>query len=84
MTGEIDLNGNIKQIGGLVSKLNGAKKAGVTLALIPRENEEDLIKMRKDDLSPEGDNFEVKIVDTIYDILENALVENDIEFSKIF
>ena len=36
MTGEIDLNGNIKQIG-LVSKLNGAKKAGVKLALIPRK-----------------------------------------------
>ena len=73
MTGEIDLNGNIKQIGGLVSKLNGAKKAGVKLALIPRENEEDLIKMRKDDLSPEGDDFEVKIVDTIYDILQKCI-----------
>jgi len=84
MTGEIDLNGNIKQIGGLVSKLNGAKKAGVTLVLIPRENEEDLIKIRKDELSPEGDDFEVKIIDTIYDILENALVENDIEFCKLF
>ena len=43
----IDLNGNIKQIGGLVSKLNGAKKAGVKLALIPKENEEDLIKDQK-------------------------------------
>ena len=84
MTGEIDLNGNIKQIGGLVSKLNGAKKAGVTLALIPRENEDDLIKMRKDDLSPEGDDFEVKIVDTIYNILENALVDNDVEFCQLF
>jgi len=84
MTGEIDLNGNIKQIGGLVSKLTGAKKAGVTLALIPRENEEDLLKMRKDNLSPEGDDFEVIIVDTIYDILTNALVENDVEFNKLF
>ncbi len=84
MTGEIDLNGNIKQIGGLVSKLNGAKKAGVKLALIPKENEEDLIKMRKDELSPEGDDFEVKIIDSIYDILENALVDNDIEFNKLF
>ena len=84
MTGEIDLNGNIKQIGGLVSKLTGAKKAGVTLALIPRENEEDLLKMRKDNLSPEGDDFEVMIVDTIYDILTNALVENDVEFNKLF
>jgi hypothetical protein len=84
MTGEIDLNGNIKQIGGLVSKLSGAKKAGVTLALIPRENEEDLFKIRKDGLSPEGDDFEVKPVDTIYDILQNALVENDVEFCKLF
>ena len=84
MTGEIDLNGNIKQIGGLVSKLTGAKKAGVTLALIPKENEDDLIKMRKDDLSPEGDDFEVKVIDTIYDILQNALVDNDIEFNKLF
>ena len=83
MTGEIDLNGNIKQIGGLVSKLTGAKKAGVTLALIPKENEDDLIKMRKDDLSPEGDDFEVKVIDTIYDILQNALVDNDIEFNKL-
>ena len=82
MTGEIDLNGNIKQIGGLVSKLTGAKKAGVKLVLIPRENEDDLVKIRNDNLSPEDDNFEVKIIDNIYDILENALVDNFIEFNK--
>ena len=82
MTGEIDLNGNIKQIGGLISKLTGAKKAGVKLVLIPRENEDDLVKIRKDNLSPEDEDFEVKIIDNIYDILENALVENFIEFNK--
>jgi len=81
MTGEIDLNGNIKQIGGLVSKLTGAKKAGVTLALIPEENEEDIIKMRKDNLSPEDDTFEVKLISKISQILELALVENDVEFN---
>ena len=43
--------------------MNGAKKAGVKLALIPKENEKDLIKMRKDELSPEGDDFEVKIIE---------------------
>ena len=82
MTGEIDLNGNIKQIGGLISKLTGAKKAGVKLVLIPRENEDDLIKIRNDNLSPEDDNFEVKVIDNIFDILENALVDNYIEFNK--
>ena len=81
MTGEIDLNGNIKQIGGLVSKLTGAKKAGVTLALIPEENLEDLEKIRKDNLSPEDDTFEVKPINKISQILDLALIQNDIEFN---
>ena len=75
------MNGNIKQIGGLVSKLTGAKKAGVTLALVPKENLEDLEKIRSDNLSPEGDDFEVKIISKISEILEYALVENDVEFN---
>ena len=81
MTGEIDLNGNIKQIGGLVSKLSGAKKAGVTLALVPEENKEDLEKIRKDNLSPEDDKFEVKLINKISQIINLALVENDVEFN---
>ena len=80
MTGEIDLNGNVKQIGGLVSKLTGAKKAGVKLALIPKDNLDDLKKMRKDDLSPEDDNFKVELVSDISQVLSKALVEIDVEF----
>ncbi len=82
MTGEIDLCGNIKQIGGLLSKLNGAKKAGVKLALFPQENMEDVIQMRNENLSPEDENFEVKAISSIYEILDIALVENDIEFNN--
>jgi len=82
MTGEIDLCGNIKQIGGLISKLNGAKQAGVNLVLIPEENQNDLEIIRKDNLSPEDDTFEVKVIYTIYDILEYALVENNLKFVK--
>jgi len=81
MTGEIDLNGNIKQIGGLVSKLTGAKKAGVKLALVPEENKDDLEKMRKDNLSPEDESFEVKLISKISEILTLALIENDVEFN---
>ena len=80
MTGEIDLNGNIKQIGGLVSKLTGAKKAGVETVLVPKDNLVDLEKIRKDGLSPEDDGFEVKLISDIREILEYALVDNDIEF----
>ena len=35
MTGEIDLNGFIHEIGGLEEKLEGAKRAGVKLVLCP-------------------------------------------------
>jgi hypothetical protein len=82
MTGEIDLNGNIKQIGGLLSKLNGAKKAGVNKVLISEENLEDLELIRKQNLSPEDDNFIVTSVKTIYDILNHSLVDNNLNFSN--
>jgi ATP-dependent Lon protease len=38
MTGEIDLHGNVTIIGGLQCKIEGARRAGVRLVLIPREN----------------------------------------------
>jgi len=46
-TGEIEINGNITQIGGLECKLNGAKKAGVKLVFCPKENIDDIIKIKK-------------------------------------
>ena len=82
MTGEIDLNGNIKQIGGLISKLNGAKKAGVKKVLISEENVQDLELIRKQDLSPESEDFVVVSVKTIYDILKHSLIKNDLNFSN--
>lgn len=47
MTGEIETNGLITEIGGLEHKLIGAKKAGVRLVFCPRENMNDLIKIKK-------------------------------------
>jgi len=75
MTGEINLTKQVTAIGGLDAKLNGAKKAGVTKALVPKENEEDLEKMRREGISPESDNFEVVLVDNIYDVFKHALVD---------
>ena len=79
MTGEIDLNGKIHQIGGLLAKLMGAKRAGVTKALVPRENQPDLEAIQRDD-TVDFDSFEVVLIDSIQDILHHALVENDLEF----
>ena len=72
MTGEIDLIGNITAIGGLDAKLNGSKKAGVTLALIPKENEPQLERLRQDGESPEDDNFKVILVDHITQAVEHV------------
>lgn len=70
MTGEIDLLGNIMQIGGLVSKLEGARVAGAKRVLIPRNNEEDYEKIKRNTPQfKEDDDFRVIIVDTIYDVL---------------
>ena len=66
MTGEIDLRGNITAIGGLEAKLGGAKKAGIKTAIIPRENEEQLLRLRNQGKIIEDDDFKVVVVDTVF------------------
>ena len=91
MTGEIDLHGNVHPIGGLEAKLEGAKRAGVRLCLIPKDNEEDyekIIRRRKNSvngspISTSGDLPNVKIVSNIMEVIQEALVENDLEFINI-
>ena len=41
MTGEISLHGNVKPIGGVVSKIEAGIKAGATRIIIPKENWQD-------------------------------------------
>ena len=76
MTGEIDLRGMAGIIGGLEAKLNGGKKAGCTVALIPKDNMEDLERIRREGNSPECDDFKVIPVDCIRDVLEYSLIKN--------
>jgi ATP-dependent Lon protease len=73
MTGEIDLCKNVRAIGGVYAKLSGAKASGVKLALIPKDNMEDLIILRQDGTSPEDDNFKVQTIETFNDVLEYCL-----------
>lgn len=70
MTGEIDLIGNITAIGGLEAKLVGAKKARVTIALIPEENSEQLDRLRMEKKSPEDETFKVIKISHINEALE--------------
>jgi len=74
MTGEVDLYGKAGIIGGLESKLNGGKNAGCTLALVPEDNMDDVIRFRREGLSPEDDTFKVIAVSTIHDIIKYSIV----------
>ena len=74
LTGEIDLNGKVHEIGGLSDKLHGAKMAGITHALVPRENKNCLDKIkRKSPLLLDG-TFKVTMVDTIWQVMDYALM----------
>mgnify|MGYP003971268419 CR=1 FL=1 len=49
ITGELDVLGNIKAIGGLHSKIQGAKLAGVSVIIYPKENQNDITIISKED-----------------------------------
>ena len=75
LTGEIDLLGNITAIGGLQSKLLGAKNADIKLVLYPEENQDDIDIMRQDYLDLEDENFKLKSVNIITDVFNLCLIK---------
>jgi ATP-dependent Lon protease len=76
MTGEVDLLGNVKAIGGLDAKINGAIKAGVKLVIFPKENEQDWEKIIKDK-SLDGE-IEIYMVETIEQVIDKVIyLENN-------
>lgn len=74
ITGEIERDGCITAIGGLEYKLPGAKKAGVKLVFVPKENEKDIEKLKTTNKSLFDDNFRFMLVDHIKDVLDMALI----------
>jgi len=71
MTGEITLRGRVLPIGGLKEKLLAALRGGISIVLIPKENEKDLVeipdRIKKD--------LDIRPVEWIDEVLEIALAE---------
>jgi hypothetical protein len=74
MTGEINLQGQVMAIGGLEEKLEGAKRAGVTLALVPKENKKHLDKVYERNLSLFDESFKVEMIECFDDVVKHALL----------
>ena len=74
ITGEINLQGQVTAIGGLENKLEGAKKAGITLALYPKENEKDIVKIKERNPTLIDSNFKVVAVETFEEAMKYAYV----------
>ena len=79
ITGEIDLNGRIHAIGGLPSKVQGAKSAGCKMVLCPEENKNDVEQILKDEYSPCDKDFTIKMVSNIWEVIDILLVKNDLK-----
>ncbi len=83
MTGEIELTGRITKIGGLNFKLLGAKKAGVKLVFVPKENTKDLEEIKTKYPTLIDKNFDVKYFEYIDEIIDEILVNPQPKKPKI-
>ena len=75
MTGEIDLTGKVTKIGGLLYKLNGAKKAGVTHVYCSVENKEDYDKIVEKNKDLICDAFQVSFVTNVKEIFKQVIID---------
>ena len=74
MTGEINLRGEVTEIGGLEEKLSAAKRAGAKLVLVPQENEMDLIEIRKRYPKLIDTDFQIRCVQTFDEVIKHSLL----------
>ena len=74
ITGEINLQGCVTAIGGLENKIEGAKKAGVSVVLYPKENEKDIILIKERNPTLIDENIRVISIETLEEALFYAIV----------
>jgi len=76
VTGEINLSGDVMEIGGVRDKLYGAKNAGCTLVLIPDANKKNLEQITKEFPDLQDKNFQVKTIKKLDEALKYCLMQS--------
>ena len=84
ITGEINLNGEMLPIGGLYSKAEGGKLAGISKILCPVKNKKDLEKILKDNPHLENKDFKIVCKNNIYEAIEATFLFPDNKTKKLF
>ena len=64
ITGEISLRGKVKPVGGIFEKVYGARRKGINLVIVPKENEKEVPIGLKD--------IDIKPIDTIEEIMNTV------------
>lgn len=67
MTGEISIRGYVKPIGGIMAKIEAARKAGVKKVIIPKENWQESFKDMDIQIVP---------VERIEEVIKEAMIDN--------
>lgn len=61
ITGEVSLRGKVKPVGGIFEKIYGARRKGINLVIIPKDNEKEI---------PDGlEDIEVKTVSSVEEVM---------------
>ena len=71
MTGEITIRGNVLAIGGLKEKLFACVRAGISKAIVPEQNRQDIADLPKEIT----DNLNIIYAKTLDDVLKNAIID---------
>lgn len=71
MTGEVSIRGFVKPVGGVIAKVEAAKRAGATKVLIPKDNWQDILGTLSE--------IEVIPIEHVETALEQALISMSVE-----
>ncbi|ADL12047.1 ATP-dependent protease LonB [Acetohalobium arabaticum] len=74
MTGELSIRGLVKPIGGVLSKIEAAKRAGAKKVIIPAENWQENFA--------EFDEIEIIKVNNLKEVLDNAVLNEEVKIDS--